>query len=70
MLQTLPKFSLSAFCSANEVNCSQSDQPSLLVALSPAFNLRAIRPVENQQTYTNVSIYFTLYGILGVVGSA
>uniref|UniRef100_A0A096M7M3 Uncharacterized protein n=1 Tax=Poecilia formosa TaxID=48698 RepID=A0A096M7M3_POEFO len=25
-----------------------------------------IRPVENQLTYTNISVYFTLYGILGV----
>uniref|UniRef100_A0A3B3UTU9 5-hydroxytryptamine receptor 3A-like n=1 Tax=Poecilia latipinna TaxID=48699 RepID=A0A3B3UTU9_9TELE len=41
--------------------------PSLLAALSPAFDLSAIRPVENQLTYTNISVYFTLYGILGVV---
>ncbi|KAK5623735.1 hypothetical protein CRENBAI_007581 [Crenichthys baileyi] len=52
--------------STAEVNCSQPDQPSLLAALSPAFDLRAIRPVEDQQTYTNISVYFTLYGILGV----
>uniref|UniRef100_A0A3B5R719 Neurotransmitter-gated ion-channel ligand-binding domain-containing protein n=1 Tax=Xiphophorus maculatus TaxID=8083 RepID=A0A3B5R719_XIPMA len=49
-----------------EVNCSQPDQPRLLAALSPAFDMSAIRPVENQKTYTNVSVYFTLYGILGV----
>uniref|UniRef100_A0A3Q2TZU7 Neurotransmitter-gated ion-channel ligand-binding domain-containing protein n=1 Tax=Fundulus heteroclitus TaxID=8078 RepID=A0A3Q2TZU7_FUNHE len=41
--------------------------PSLLAALAPAFDLSAIRPVENQRTYTNVSVYFTLYGILGVI---
>ncbi|MEQ2254549.1 hypothetical protein ILYODFUR_004809 [Ilyodon furcidens] len=57
---------LPVFCSTAEVNCSQPDQPSLLAALSPAFDLRAIRPVEDQQTYTNISVYFTLYGILGV----
>ncbi|XP_017159855.1 5-hydroxytryptamine receptor 3C-like [Poecilia reticulata] len=57
---------LPAFCGAIEVNCSQPDQPSLLAALSPAFDLSAIRPVENQLTYTNISVSFTLYGILGV----
>uniref|UniRef100_A0A3B5L216 Uncharacterized protein n=1 Tax=Xiphophorus couchianus TaxID=32473 RepID=A0A3B5L216_9TELE len=41
--------------------------PRLLAALSPAFDMSAIRPVENQLTYTNISVYFTLYGILGVV---
>ncbi|KAM4740047.1 5-hydroxytryptamine receptor 3A-like [Anableps anableps] len=60
------KISSSAFCNTIEVNCSQPDQPSLLAALSPAFDLSAIRPVENQRTYTNISVYFTLYGILGV----
>uniref|UniRef100_A0A3Q2D0Q2 Neurotransmitter-gated ion-channel ligand-binding domain-containing protein n=1 Tax=Cyprinodon variegatus TaxID=28743 RepID=A0A3Q2D0Q2_CYPVA len=50
-----------------KVNCSQPDQSSLFAALSPAFNLKAIRPVENQSTYTNISVYFTLYGILGVI---
>ncbi|XP_032428180.1 5-hydroxytryptamine receptor 3C-like [Xiphophorus hellerii] len=59
-------FLLPVFCSAVEVNCSQPDQPRLLAALSPAFDMSAIRPVENQLTYTNVSVYFTLYGILGV----
>ncbi|XP_023195564.1 5-hydroxytryptamine receptor 3E [Xiphophorus maculatus] len=59
-------FLLPVFCGAVEVNCSQPDQPRLLAALSPAFDMSAIRPVENQKTYTNVSVYFTLYGILGV----
>ncbi|XP_027883677.1 5-hydroxytryptamine receptor 3C-like [Xiphophorus couchianus] len=54
------------FCGAVEVNCSQPDHPSFLVALSPAFDLSAIRPVENQKTCTNISVHFTLYGILGV----
>ncbi|XP_035996636.1 5-hydroxytryptamine receptor 3A-like [Fundulus heteroclitus] len=57
---------LPALCSTAEVNCSLPNQPSLLAALAPAFDLSAIRPVENQRTYTNVSVYFTLYGILGV----
>ncbi|XP_043985173.1 uncharacterized protein LOC122838528 [Gambusia affinis] len=57
---------LPAFCGAVEVNCSQPDHPSFLAALSPVFNLNAIRPVENQLTCTNISMYFTLYGILGV----
>ncbi|XP_015250244.1 PREDICTED: 5-hydroxytryptamine receptor 3A-like [Cyprinodon variegatus] len=57
---------LPVFCNTAKVNCSQPDQSSLFAALSPAFNLKAIRPVENQSTYTNISVYFTLYGILGV----
>uniref|UniRef100_A0A3B5L0Q9 Uncharacterized protein n=1 Tax=Xiphophorus couchianus TaxID=32473 RepID=A0A3B5L0Q9_9TELE len=59
-------FSSLVFCGAVEVNCSQPDHPSFLVALSPAFDLSAIRPVENQKTCTNISVHFTLYGILGV----
>uniref|UniRef100_A0A671Z3Q1 Uncharacterized protein n=1 Tax=Sparus aurata TaxID=8175 RepID=A0A671Z3Q1_SPAAU len=42
-------------------------QPALLKALAPIFNLSAIRPVMNMTTPTNVSTFFTLYGILGVV---
>ncbi|XP_053286898.1 5-hydroxytryptamine receptor 3C [Pleuronectes platessa] len=53
-------------CSAITVNCSQPDQPVLLEALTPIFNLSAIRPVMNMTTSTNVKIFFTLYGILGV----
>lgn len=55
-----------ALCSANEVNCSEPNQPALLEALTPVFNLNAIRPVMNMTTVTNVTIVFTLYGILGV----
>nr|XP_046247897.1 5-hydroxytryptamine receptor 3A-like [Scatophagus argus] len=57
---------LFALCSTIEVNCSEPNQPALLKALTPVFNLSAIRPVINMTTPTNVSIYFTLYGILGV----
>uniref|UniRef100_H2V6D7 Uncharacterized protein n=1 Tax=Takifugu rubripes TaxID=31033 RepID=H2V6D7_TAKRU len=42
-------------------------QPQLLQALTPIFNLSAIRPVMNMTTSTNVSMYFILYGVLGVV---
>lgn len=57
----------SALCSASQVNCSGPSQPQLLQALAPIFNLSAIRPVMNMTTSTDVSMYFTLYGILGVV---
>ncbi|XP_075342273.1 5-hydroxytryptamine receptor 3A-like [Odontesthes bonariensis] len=55
-----------ALCCSIEVNCSRPDQTSLLEALTPVFNLNAIRPVLNPKTYTNISMHFTLYGILGV----
>ncbi|XP_061594965.1 5-hydroxytryptamine receptor 3A-like [Cololabis saira] len=55
-----------ALCSPVQVNCSRPDQPSLLEALTPVFNLRNVRPVLDQATPTNISIYFTMYGILGV----
>uniref|UniRef100_A0A8C4E1B3 5-hydroxytryptamine receptor 3A n=1 Tax=Dicentrarchus labrax TaxID=13489 RepID=A0A8C4E1B3_DICLA len=48
------------------VNCSEPTQPALLEALTPIFNMSAIRPVVNMTTRTNVSTFFTLYGILGV----
>uniref|UniRef100_A0A672J4D3 Uncharacterized protein n=1 Tax=Salarias fasciatus TaxID=181472 RepID=A0A672J4D3_SALFA len=44
-------------------------QLALLKALTPLFNMTAIRPVVNSKTCTNVSIIFTIYGILGVVCS-
>uniref|UniRef100_A0A3Q1IEE1 5-hydroxytryptamine receptor 3A-like n=1 Tax=Anabas testudineus TaxID=64144 RepID=A0A3Q1IEE1_ANATE len=47
-------------------NCSQPNQPALLDALNSVFNLSAIRPVKRMTTCTNVSTFFTLYGILGV----
>uniref|UniRef100_A0A3Q3NGE0 Neurotransmitter-gated ion-channel ligand-binding domain-containing protein n=1 Tax=Labrus bergylta TaxID=56723 RepID=A0A3Q3NGE0_9LABR len=55
---------------AIDVNCSESNQPALLKALNPVFNLKAIRPVMNLTTPTNIITYFTMYGILGVVSSA
>uniref|UniRef100_A0A668VT58 5-hydroxytryptamine (serotonin) receptor 3B n=1 Tax=Oreochromis aureus TaxID=47969 RepID=A0A668VT58_OREAU len=40
------------------LNCSNPDTPSTLEALSPIFNLNAIRPVVNITTVTNVAIRF------------
>ncbi|XP_073331885.1 5-hydroxytryptamine receptor 3A-like [Pagrus major] len=57
---------LPALCSAIHVNCTEPNQPALLKALTPSFNLSAIRPVMNITTRTNISTFFTLYGILGV----
>ncbi|XP_058493610.1 5-hydroxytryptamine receptor 3C-like [Solea solea] len=53
-------------CSAFTVNCSEPNQPALLKALTPLFNLSSIRPVMNTSTCTNVNISLTIYGILGV----
>ncbi|XP_058494167.1 5-hydroxytryptamine receptor 3C-like isoform X1 [Solea solea] len=53
-------------CSAFTVNCSEPNQPALLKALTPLFNLSSIRPVMNTSTSTNVNISFIIYGILGV----
>ncbi|KAM9848887.1 5-hydroxytryptamine receptor 3A-like [Aulostomus maculatus] len=53
-------------CSAIMVNCSQPNQPALLEALNPIFNLSAIRPVTNMSTQTNITLFFILYGVLGV----
>ncbi|GAA6219795.1 5-hydroxytryptamine receptor 3A-like isoform X1 [Lates japonicus] len=53
-------------CSALTINCSEPNQPALLKALTPVFNLNAIRPVMNMSTCTEIATYFTLYGILGV----
>ncbi|XP_008289934.1 5-hydroxytryptamine receptor 3A-like [Stegastes partitus] len=55
-----------ALCSTIQLNCSEPNQPALLKALGPVFNLSAIRPVLNTSTTTNVRTFFTLYGILGV----
>ncbi|XP_029285641.1 uncharacterized protein LOC115007087 [Cottoperca gobio] len=55
-----------AACSAFKINCSHPNQPALLEALTPVFNLSPIRPVMDVTTCTNVSTYFTMYGILGV----
>ncbi|KAJ0064988.1 hypothetical protein NL108_000956, partial [Boleophthalmus pectinirostris] len=40
---------------------------ALFTALDPVFKLNSIRPVKHMTTSTNVTIYFTMYGILGVV---
>ncbi|CAJ1060758.1 uncharacterized protein LOC124873912 [Xyrichtys novacula] len=55
-----------ALCSAIDVNCSEPNQPALLKALNPLFNLSAIRPVMNLTTPTMITTSFTMYGILGV----
>uniref|UniRef100_A0A669C4B3 5-hydroxytryptamine receptor 3C n=1 Tax=Oreochromis niloticus TaxID=8128 RepID=A0A669C4B3_ORENI len=48
------------------LNCSNPDTPSTLEALSPIFNLNAIRPVVNITTVTNVGLFLTVFGIMGV----
>ncbi|XP_074524825.1 5-hydroxytryptamine receptor 3C-like [Halichoeres trimaculatus] len=55
-----------ALSSAVDVNCSEPNQPALLKALNPLFNLSSIRPVMNLTTPTEVTTSFTMYGILGV----
>ncbi|XP_041647336.1 5-hydroxytryptamine receptor 3E-like [Cheilinus undulatus] len=55
-----------ALCGTIDVNCTEPNQPALLKALNPVFNLSAIRPVMNLTTPTNIKTYFTMYGILGV----
>ncbi|KAI3368242.1 hypothetical protein L3Q82_007963 [Scortum barcoo] len=55
-----------ALCSYVNVNCSEPNQPALLQALTPLFNLSDIRPVIKLQKRTNISTFFTMYGILGV----
>ncbi|XP_058494913.1 5-hydroxytryptamine receptor 3C-like isoform X2 [Solea solea] len=59
-------FLMQAPCSAFTVNCSEPNQPALLKALTPLFNLSSIRPVMDTSTTTNVDIFFAIYGILGV----
>ncbi|XP_048860013.1 5-hydroxytryptamine receptor 3A-like [Brienomyrus brachyistius] len=48
------------------VNCSYPDAKSLYKEIEKTFYLNPIRPVYSLQTPTNITIYFTLYGILGV----
>ncbi|XP_019731022.1 5-hydroxytryptamine receptor 3C-like [Hippocampus comes] len=57
---------IAAPCNAISINCSAPNQLALLEALKPMFKMGAIRPVTNMTTPTNVSLYFLLYGILGV----
>nr|XP_057929164.1 5-hydroxytryptamine receptor 3A-like isoform X2 [Doryrhamphus excisus] len=49
-----------------QVTCSEPNHLALLEALTPIFNMAAMRPVTNMTTPTNVSVRFLLYGILGV----
>uniref|UniRef100_A0A668VPH8 5-hydroxytryptamine receptor 3A-like n=1 Tax=Oreochromis aureus TaxID=47969 RepID=A0A668VPH8_OREAU len=49
------------------LNCSNPDTPSMLEALKPVFNLKAIRPVVNITTVTNIGLFLTVFGIMGVV---
>lgn len=50
------------------LRCSEPTTKGLLAAFNTdVFNFSAVRPVSNQNTHTNISIYFTLYAILGVV---
>ncbi|KAK7889365.1 hypothetical protein WMY93_024925 [Mugilogobius chulae] len=53
-------------CSAASVNCSEPTQQALLTALDGVFELSSVRPVNSLRTPTNVSMHFTMYGILGV----
>ncbi|XP_076131728.1 5-hydroxytryptamine receptor 3C-like [Alosa pseudoharengus] len=49
------------------LNCSEPTTESLLVSFNTSiFNMSPVRPVNNLNTLTNVSISFILYGILGV----
>lgn len=57
----------SAPCSTIQLSCSEPNQLALLEALDPVFELSAIRPVMQIKTSTNISTFFTLYGILDVV---
>ncbi|XP_068446257.1 5-hydroxytryptamine receptor 3A-like [Clinocottus analis] len=57
---------LSAVSGGVQLNCSEPNQPALLEALRPVFNLSAIRPIVNVTTCTDVVTSFTMYGILGV----
>uniref|UniRef100_A0A3B3QS47 5-hydroxytryptamine receptor 3A-like n=1 Tax=Paramormyrops kingsleyae TaxID=1676925 RepID=A0A3B3QS47_9TELE len=49
------------------LNCSHPDAESLYREIEKTFYLNPIRPVYSLKTPTNVTIYFTLYSILGVV---
>lgn len=66
------KYLLSHIAPCNSVilNCSRPDRPALLEALGPVFDLKLIRPVMNLSVTTNITIDFTLVGILAVVRDA
>uniref|UniRef100_A0A4W5KZL2 5-hydroxytryptamine (serotonin) receptor 3A n=1 Tax=Hucho hucho TaxID=62062 RepID=A0A4W5KZL2_9TELE len=48
------------------VNCTKPNTISLLAALENVMTMYSIRPVMNLSTPTDISMHFTLYGILGV----
>lgn len=67
-LHILSGFSALFLQSGVTLNCSEPTSNSLMVAFNQSvFKLAAVRPVKNLSTVTNVSIAFTLFGILGVV---
>lgn len=54
--------------SAWTINCSEPTTDALLSALKDSiFDKTDVRPVIYPKTPTNISVSFTLYGILGVV---
>ncbi|KAK9967835.1 hypothetical protein ABG768_002200 [Culter alburnus] len=73
---SLPQFQLIIYCllmqsllvkPTGTINCSEPTTDALLVALKEnIFGKTDVRPVINLKTPTNISISFTLYGILDV----
>ncbi|XP_030646983.1 5-hydroxytryptamine receptor 3C-like [Chanos chanos] len=56
-----------SLCLSETLNCSEPTTQSLLAAFRESvFNTSEVRPVSNLHTPTNISLTFTLYGILGV----
>ncbi len=54
--------------SVGTINCSEPTSDALLAALKDSILYKTdARPVYYQQTPTNISMSFTLYGILGLV---
>ncbi|KAL1250975.1 hypothetical protein QQF64_018771, partial [Cirrhinus molitorella] len=72
----LSQFQLIIYClliqsflmkSADTINCSKPTSDALLAALKDSIlDKTDVRPVFYQKTPTNISVSFTLYGILGV----
>ncbi|XP_051980468.1 5-hydroxytryptamine receptor 3E-like [Xyrauchen texanus] len=53
--------------SVETINCSESTTEALLTSLrASVFGKTEVRPVFNLKTPTNISLSFTMYGILGV----
>ncbi len=56
--------------SAETISCSEPTTDGLITALKKnIFGKTEIRPVIHLKTPTNISVSFTLYGILDVVSS-